>query len=1336
MEKSVKKFKYSIGIDIGNASVGWAVINYDNFKVIRKGNKALWGVRLFDVATTAEDRRKYRGSRKRYDRRRRRIKLLQREFKKELDKKDINFITKLNESFYNEKDTKNKTIILTKEEKQNIKKYNKQYPTIYHLRKKLVDSSEKEDIRLVYLAIHHIIKYRGNFLYGTGKFSLESENIIDDLKNTFLEFEQLDSLETNIENIDYIKLNEAFYEKYKNDKKLKIEQALGQSLPKKTLKEIVKLLVGDKFSLNNMFNLEDEDIKISFKGSEYDDKYSEIEKKLQDKIEILECLKNIYDVIFLKQLFKGSNAKNLSSLMVERYNKHGDDLKKIKSLYRSNSQLFKKMFKTTKRKDCIYDSYIKNNMTYSEFVKKIENDLDLLSKNFDKNSIDLANNILNDIKSEEFLPRITSVDNGKYPFQLNREELIKIIENQGKYYPFLTEKLDDGKYKIVKLLEFKIPYYVGPLNDSTKDKNIKNPNSWLVKKDDKVVITPYNFDKIVDKEKTAQLFIERMIGNCTYLLNEKAIPTNSILYSKFKVLNELKQIRVGEKGYEERLTKELQQKIYNEFFLTDTKVTDKRFKEYLKNNKEFEMIDNLSVIGYSALNKFSCNMASYIDFFGENGFFKNTDYTIDDAEEIIKLITIFEDKDILKNCIERDYPNISSDNIKAIVRKKYKGWSNLSKKLLTGVYYKDKETSIAKSIMTLMEETSENFMQIMCNKKYKFDDKIKELNNQKELNKLDYSVVKDLATSPSIKRAIYQALKVIDEIVKYIGYNPEQITIEMARGDGKKERTVDRKKKIEKLYEKYKNEIDRYNELKSELSKYERIDSEKLFLYFIQEGKSLYSGTPLDISKLEQYEVDHIIPRTLIKDNSIDNKALVLKEENQEKGASFVLPKNFRTVQNKIWWQRLKKLELISTKKYNSLCRYKFDEEIIEGFINRQLVETRQICKHTANILSSFYKKTDIIYLNASLSHNYREKFDLFKFRELNDYHHAHDAYLAAVFGIYKTNFLKHKIEYSEIKELNKKLYLENKYKGFKDGYVINSLDSNLFDKLVNQKTGEIIYTDDFNKLIEDTLYRNDILISKKVEFKTGEFFNQTKQDKTKKGFKLKENLPVEYYGSYGSINRAYAVLVKSEHQPIVIVEQSKNNPKIIIEHIRELLNLDIDTHITILVDKIPFNSLLDYDGQICYLVGASDKIEVCNAVEFHIDKEHMKKWKYIFNEIYNKRADNKKETNEIYEQQLDDIIKYIFNKVEKEYKLYQNLTSDMKVMFIENLNNISIENKERIIREMLNLLKCNSVTANFKFLNDKYSKEFGRKKNITIKNCIIINKSVTGIWENKRIIG
>ena len=47
------------------------------------------------------------------------------------------------------------------------------------------------------------------------------------------------------------------------------------------------------------------------------------------------------------------------------------------------------------------------------------------------------------------------------------------------------------------------------------------------------------------KERGAEKFITRMISNCTYILNEPAIPANSILYSKYKVYNELKQIKVN-----------------------------------------------------------------------------------------------------------------------------------------------------------------------------------------------------------------------------------------------------------------------------------------------------------------------------------------------------------------------------------------------------------------------------------------------------------------------------------------------------------------------------------------------------------------------------------------------------------------------------------------------------------------------------------------------------------------------------------------------------------------------------------------------------------------------
>lgn len=50
--------QYNIGLDIGTTSVGWAVVEADTQKIIRKGKgkarKSLWGVRLFEEAVSAE----------------------------------------------------------------------------------------------------------------------------------------------------------------------------------------------------------------------------------------------------------------------------------------------------------------------------------------------------------------------------------------------------------------------------------------------------------------------------------------------------------------------------------------------------------------------------------------------------------------------------------------------------------------------------------------------------------------------------------------------------------------------------------------------------------------------------------------------------------------------------------------------------------------------------------------------------------------------------------------------------------------------------------------------------------------------------------------------------------------------------------------------------------------------------------------------------------------------------------------------------------------------------------------------------------------------------------
>lgn len=184
---------YSIGLDIGTNSVGWAVIT-DSYKVPSKkmkvlGNtskkyvkKNLLGALLFESGITAEGRRLKRTARRRYTRRRNRILYLQEIFSTEMAKIDESFFQRLDDSFLvpDEKRDSKYPIFgnLVKE-----KTYHDEFPTIYHLRKYLADSSKKADLRLVYLALAHMIKYRGHFLI-EGDFN--SRN--NDIKKNFQDF--------------------------------------------------------------------------------------------------------------------------------------------------------------------------------------------------------------------------------------------------------------------------------------------------------------------------------------------------------------------------------------------------------------------------------------------------------------------------------------------------------------------------------------------------------------------------------------------------------------------------------------------------------------------------------------------------------------------------------------------------------------------------------------------------------------------------------------------------------------------------------------------------------------------------------------------------------------------------------------------------------------------------------------------------------------------------------------------------------------------------------------------------------------------------------------------
>lgn len=161
----MKKEEYYLGFDIGTNSVGWAVTDAD-YKVLKFNGKSMWGTRLFNAANTAEERRGFRANRRRKDRKKWRLKLLQEIFAEEICKVDAGFYQRMKDSFFYPEDKQiEQTFSLFNDVNYTDAEYHQEFPTIYHLRKALIQGDKQYDIRLVYLALHHILKHRGHFLF-------------------------------------------------------------------------------------------------------------------------------------------------------------------------------------------------------------------------------------------------------------------------------------------------------------------------------------------------------------------------------------------------------------------------------------------------------------------------------------------------------------------------------------------------------------------------------------------------------------------------------------------------------------------------------------------------------------------------------------------------------------------------------------------------------------------------------------------------------------------------------------------------------------------------------------------------------------------------------------------------------------------------------------------------------------------------------------------------------------------------------------------------------------------------------------------------------------------
>lgn len=1350
--------EYYLGLDGGTDSVGWAVATPD-YTVVKKHGKDLWGVRLFESGNTAAERRMNRSARRRTDRKKWRLKLLQEIFDAEITAVDPSFFHRLNESRYWEDDkTVDGADSLFHDVDFSDRDYHRTYNTIYHLRKYLTHCDSKPDIRLVYLSVAHIIKHRGHFLYegqpleNTRSFSTVWLQLCDCLEEIFEIV-----LPVNIEN----KIRDALLNF--NGKKSDLSKALcallggdGSKENEGCLRLISKLLTGEKVSLAKLFADEElEELKsFSFEEKSLDELDSVYEEKLgEERFFLIRCAYAVYSwALFSRILPEG---QTFSSMKVEQYEKHKRELKMLKDIVRKYApDKYGLVFRAENSK-CNYVAYIGKSKSEKrcgkdEFYKFLKKELNKVWENKDADSD--VSCLYTKLETECLLPLQVSKENSLIPYQVHLQELEGILTNMRRFYPFIDTPDENGftpYEKITKLLTFRIPYYVGPLNDLHKDKGF----CWIVKRSDERVL-PWNFEKVVDEQACEEEFIGRMTSTCTYLTGEDVLPQNSEIYCRFMCLNELNNLKISGN----KISVKLKQKIFNELFLSSAggKITGKKLVDFLNangiQNSDGEKITKNDISGIDG--DFKSSMSPIIKLRNALGNKSVDDETV---EKLIFAMTVSGDSNKMIRLRIKKILGEGTDEkvIQKICQLKMVGWGKLSCKLLTEIYHTDAGTGECMNIMDMLWETNDNFMQLLSGK-YGFAESIAQFNALQNPQKLSFdydSLVKNLYVSPAVKRSLWQTLLITREIRKIMGHDPAKIFIEMARGstaEQKGKRTDSRKDKLLKLYKACKDtERDWVKEIESLPE--DKLRSDKLYLYYTQMGRCMYSGEKIELedlmhdgeSKDRLYDIDHIYPQSKVKDDSLNNRVLVKRTLNGEKLDVYPLPSNMRRPE---LWKLLLSKALISKEKYSRLMRKnQLTDEELAGFINRQLVETRQSTKATAELLKQLFPESEIVYVKAGLVSDFRHEFDFVKCRDTNDFHHAKDAYLNIVVGnVYNEKFTKNPLKFVQ------------------SGQEYSIKVGTLFGKLDTCKGERVIWQhgdDGTMQTVKTRMAKNSPMVTRYSYEAHGALFNLQPLKKGNGQLPVKSapikndsELNIIRYGGYTDLKGAYFALVAYENGnkskkrqksieavPLYRAEEFKKNPDALCAYLQEQIGVE---KVEILIPEIKIGTLFRWNGFPMTLSGRSNAQLVFHcAAELRTTPEQEKYLKKIGNYINRCKEQNKfeKDTPKIipaYDKltEGENLVIYdyftelLLNRIyAKRLSAQGKFLRESREKFIA----LSLEDQVKLLSEALHFFQCNSALTDLSLLGGP-SKSGAIYPVKNIKDDVpvsIVHQSVTGFF-------
>ncbi|BAS68111.1 type II CRISPR RNA-guided endonuclease Cas9 [Bathymodiolus septemdierum thioautotrophic gill symbiont] len=309
----------------------------------------------------------------------------------------------------------------------------------------------------------------------------------------------------------------------------------------------------------------------------------------------------------------------------------------------------------------------------------------------------------------------------------------------------------------------------------------------------------------------------------------------------------------------------------------------------------------------------------------------------------------------------------------------------------------------------------------VAHSEYKHHSQFKAANPQQYLRPLNKEENYQI-TSPTVKRVFSQFRKVLNAVIRKHG-SFDAMHIEMAR-ELKNSKKI--KFEIQTGQKEYAQEKEAIRVKFLEIFKYEGSgrDLLKLRLYEQQHGKCIYSKKEIEINKLLEdgyVEIDHILPWSRTFDNSLNNKALCLSAENQNKANQtpfeYLTNSDKNSKDSKEWQEyknyvssfagikQAKKHKLLNTtlppRRGND-----FSDDIKNpesGFLARNLNDTAYASRFIKNFVQNHLQfsqndtiKQKVKVRSGALTNQLRYNWGIEEKNRDNNLHHAEDAIILA----------------------------------------------------------------------------------------------------------------------------------------------------------------------------------------------------------------------------------------------------------------------------------------------------------------------------------------------------